>query len=115
MSYFVVKAFTNELGQVIEPGDVVLYVGKSGDRIVTKQGNFEGVYYNDVTSWDHGRLDEVGRATRVTTRTVTGVRVGGIPSRRWIWNRETRKGHYEDAIRKAILPKKRVYRLVQNG
>lgn len=105
MSDFVVEAFTNDVGQVIEPGDVVLYVGKSGDQIVTKQGNFDGVYYDNVRNW----------STKQTERKITAVRVGNIPAQKWNWDREARKGWYTDRLRKAVLPMKRVYRLVQNG
>ena len=104
---FVVESFTNHLGQVINPGDRVFYVGRSGQSIVTNEAIFEGSYYRNEWSYRDKEMK----------RNHSGVRVGNIPGKRWVYD-TTPEGRYVpgsgrhiDIVRKAILPLKRVYKL----
>ena len=48
MSELVVEPFTNEFGQVINPGDEVLFISTSYKQTNIRKGVFAGVWYNDV-------------------------------------------------------------------
>lgn len=99
---FVAESYTNEFGQVLNPGDAVMYVGMGrGGQISTKQGTFEGVYYSNVYNWKD-RKAEIK---------ITGLRVGGVAAKRFIYDWNTKSGYHEDYVRKAVLPRKRVYKL----
>ena len=91
MSEFKAVSYTNEFGQVINPGDRVIYVGTGYAHFVSvNQGIFDGVnYYRDK---------------------IRSVRVSNVPDRRWKWNAETEKGEYADILRTATLPLCRVYK-----
>ena len=50
---FVATSFTNEFGQVIEPGDPVLFVGTCSHQSYVDKGIFEGINqdkYSEITS-----------------------------------------------------------------
>lgn len=88
---FVVKSFTNESNQTINPGDPVLYVGTGKYPPVTVGfGVFEGVY--------------IGKKYHGNAESIVAVRVGNIL-------------HYTDydtgkkVYRKAVLPRMRVYKI----
>ena len=89
---FQAQSFTNEFGQVINPGDQVVYAGLAYQSTNITKAVFEGVYLNKGGS-------------------VEAVRVGSVPYQHWIWDQTTRKGHHEDRVRKAVLPLRRVYKL----
>jgi hypothetical protein len=89
---FQAQSFTNEFGQVINPGDQVVYAGLAYQSTNITKAVFEGVYLNKGGS-------------------VEAVRVGSVPYQHWIWDQTTRKGHHEDRMRKAVLPLRRVYKL----
>jgi hypothetical protein len=89
---FEARSYTNEFGQLIEPGDPVIYAGTAYQSTNHTRAVFEGVYVNSRGS-------------------VEAVRVGNVPHQRWIWNKETGKGHHEDRVRKAVLPLRRVFKL----
>lgn len=48
MSELVVEPFTNEFGQVINPGDEVIFAGTSWKNTSIRKGVFAGVRYADV-------------------------------------------------------------------
>jgi hypothetical protein len=48
MSELVVEPFTNEFGQVINPGDEVIFAGTSWKQTRIRKGVFAGVRYADV-------------------------------------------------------------------
>lgn len=89
---FEAQSFTNEFGQVIHPGDQVVYAGTAYQSTNITRAVFEGVYLNKAGS-------------------VEAVRVGSVPYQHWIYDRATGKGHHEDRMRKAVLPLRRVYKL----
>lgn len=89
---FEVRSYTNEFGQVIEPGDPVIYAGTAWQSTRHTRAVFEGVYVNSRGS-------------------VEAVRVGNVPYAHWIYDRTTGKGHHEDRVRKAVLPLRRVFKL----
>lgn len=110
MSYtvnrFSAEPFTNEFGQVIIPGDEVVYAGTSWHRTTMRKAIFEGVYW--------------GKSYRSAGETVVAVRCGGIPEKKFVWdnyipgdraNSTFHHVHHEPYERKAILPLKRVYKL----
>lgn len=115
MSTFVIENFTNEIEQVIVPGDEVLYIGTSWKNTRASLATYEGVYKNE--SGD-----------------ILAVRVGGIDADKFVWEKDkpfnpelghyrpsyydpiddTRpKFYYEPYFRKAVLPLKRIYKIEQ--
>jgi hypothetical protein len=48
MTEFVEEAFTNEFGQVIQPGENVLFAATSWKQTSIRKGQFKGVRYGDV-------------------------------------------------------------------
>jgi len=85
-------SYTNEFGQVIQPGDPVIYAGTAYKSTCHTKAVFEGVYVNKMGG-------------------VEAVRVGHVPYDHWVWNSATGKGHHEARVRKAVLPLCRVYKL----
>lgn len=100
---FSAEPFTNEFGQVINPGDPVIYAGSAWKSTRIRKAVFEGVYY--------------GKNWRDEGETIQAVRCGNIPTKKFVWdepydrNKKDQKWHYEAGERKAILPLKRVYKL----
>ncbi len=113
MTELVAEAFTNEFGQMIQPGDEVVYVGTGyGHSVIVNKGKFAGVYYTTgrvYTKDDKGQYvrDEKGNVKYEMKQFVKAVRVDGIPSRKYDY--KTRQ--YSDTVRCAILPLKRVYKV----
>ncbi len=113
MTELVAEAFTNEFGQIIQPGDEVVYVGTGyGHSVRVNKGKFAGVYYSTglvYTKDDKGQYvrDEKGSVKYEMKQFVKAVRVDGIPSRKYDY--KTRQ--YSDTVRCAILPLKRVYKV----
>lgn len=60
MSELVVEPWTNEFGQVINPGDEVIFAGTSWKRTSISKGIFGGVRYDNVTRTEY-LTDESGR------------------------------------------------------
>jgi hypothetical protein len=131
MSELVVEPFTNEFGQVINPGDEVIFAGTSWKRTSISKGIFGGVRYADVR-----RLRDVKDAngnivmepnywgtTRpkretYTTREVVAVRVEKVNrgyKYAYVTNPDTGKEVYKktDEIVYGVstLPLKRVYKM----
>lgn len=109
MSEFVAESFTNEFGQVINPGDEVVYAGVSYKSTRFNRGTFDGVYKEQRRNYDYktrsyGDVEEI----------ITAVRVGGVEDRRWFYDEETKKSGWKPVVRKAILPLKRVFKLDTN-
>lgn len=98
MSDFAVEAYTNEFGQLLNPGDDVIYVGKKWGESRVCKGRFAGVYYK--TWWN-----------KDAPAVICALKVDNIPDRKWIWDRITKTGYNVDILRTAYLPLKRVYKL----
>ena len=113
MADLVAEAFTNELGQTIQPGDEVVYVGTGyGHSVRVRTGKFAGVYYDVGRHYlkdEKGGYirDEHGRPKHEMKQYVKAVRVDGIPSKKY----DYKARQYTDTIRCAILPLKRVYKI----
>jgi hypothetical protein len=103
---FVAKPFTNKFGQVINPGDPVIYAGSSYKRTTLRKGVFDGVYEEEYRPYDYKT-----RTYGEPTIRVTAVRVGGIADTRWVYDYDTRKSERVAVVRKAILPLKRVFKI----
>lgn len=104
---FVAESFVNDLGQTINPGDEVIYIG-SGYSHSTKvrRGVFDGVYKETYRPYDFKTRSYLDEHVRVSA-----VRVGGVKDTRWNYNYDTGEGKHVDIVRKAILPLKRVYKI----
>lgn len=117
MTDLVAEAFTNEIGQTIQPGDEVVYVGTGNSHSTrVNRGKFAGVYYTTqrvYTRDEKGRYlnDENGNPKFEAKRVVKAVRVDGIARRTWTYNYKTNKGEYVNRLGCAILPLKRVYKI----
>lgn len=100
MAKFVAEPFTNEFGQIINPGDPVLYVGTAWKSSSVRRGVYAGVYKGNDYSYN--------RETRKydSTYKIKAVKVTGVPTTKYDkeWNAYS-------AERCAILPLMRVYRL----
>jgi hypothetical protein len=130
MSELAIEPFTNEFGQVINPGDEVIFAGTSWKQTYIRKGVFAGVRYADVTR-THYLKDEngqyikeerknayngstyfVNKTERVTTREVVAVRVEKV-NRGKVW--KYIDGKYtmtdEDVYGVSTLPLKRVYKM----
>jgi hypothetical protein len=131
MSELVVEPWANEFGQVIHPGDEVIFAGTSWKQTSISKGIFGGVRYDDVR-----RLRDVKDAdgnivmetnqwggTRAkrevyTTREVVAVRVEQVNRGHkyaYVTNPDTGKKEYKksDEIHYGVstLPLKRVYKM----
>lgn len=90
---FMPESFVNKFGQIINPGDQVIYVGSGyAHRITVNAGIFEGVYVGEV--YDYGVKQKIPK--------VVGVRVGKVLVRDY-------KGN--EYYRKAVLPLMRVFKI----
>lgn len=113
MADLVAEAFTNEFGQTIQPGDDVVYVGTGyGHTVKVNKGKFAGVYYHtrNVALRDEKNQyirNENGSIKTESRTVVKAVRVDGVPSK----NYDYKTKQYNDTIRCAILPLKRVYKV----
>ena len=59
MTELVVEAFINKDGQVIEPGEQVLYIATANKTTMFRKAKFKGVKYGNVTRTEYLR-DENG-------------------------------------------------------
>lgn len=130
MTEFVAEAFTNEFGQVINPGDEVIFAGTSKKYTSISKGIFAGVRYADVRRTNYLK-DENGKyimedytdkwsghtlqrykTETTTTREVVAVRVEKV-NRGKIY--KYIDGKYkrteEDQFGTSTLPLKRVYKI----
>lgn len=85
--------YINDVGQTLNPGDKVAYIGMSRGRVSTYVGLYEGVRINERTG------------------KVASVRVGEVKDRVFRYDVKTRTGSYKEVLRKATLPNKRVYKI----
>lgn len=130
MTELVVEPWTNEFGQVINPGDEVIFAGSSWKRTRISKGIFAGARYANVTR-THYLKDEngnyikeerkniyngstyfVNKTESVTTREVVAVRVEKVNRGRkyaYVDGKYTKT----DEIRYGVstLPLKRVYKM----
>jgi hypothetical protein len=131
MSELVVEPWTNEFGQVINPGDEVIFAGTSWKQTSIRKGIFGGVRYadvrrlRDVKDADGNIVMETTQwgATRpkrevYTTREVVAVRVEKVNRGHkyaYVTNPETGKQVYtktdEIVYGVSTLPLKRVYKM----
>lgn len=116
MSELKIVPFTNDFGQVINPGEDIVYAGTSWKSTHFNKGKFGGVYYKDVTRSvpkknEDGTYVLNDRGYRVydyvKSNEPVAVRVNEVPDKRW--SRE--KKEMVDVMRCAILPLMRVFRL----
>lgn len=87
MSELVVEPWTNDIGQTINPGDVVVFAGTSSGNTSMRRGVFAGVRYDDVARYRNVKdadgndvmVEAYGRTypkrEMYTTREVVAVRV----------------------------------------
>jgi len=92
MKELIKEAYANEFGQIINPGDEVIYAGTSWKQTAINKGVFAGVYKNSKDQ-------------------VVSVRVNDVPYKRWNYDYDLKKGYYTNAKRHSILPLKRVYKI----
>ena len=132
MSDFKEEAFTNEFGQVINPGDEVIYAGTGWKQTTIRKGVFAGVYYDNVYVTEYfydengghifeevesyGRKIRRAKFERKQKYIPVAVKVSGVDDGyKYEWVTEDGKRRYvktdEKKYRTAILPRKRVYRL----
>jgi hypothetical protein len=131
MSELVVEPFTNEFGQVINPGDEVIFAGTSWKQTSIRKGIFGGVRYDDVRRLrdvkdaDGNIVMETNKwggthAKRevYTTRAVVAVRVEQVNRGHkyaYVTNPDTGKEVYtktdEIVYGVSTLPLKRVYKM----
>lgn len=125
MSELVVESWTNAIGQTINPGDEVIYVGTGyGHNVTVKKGKFGGVRYADVRRYrplkdadGNAIMDELygGRYPKqeiYTTREPVAVRVEEV-------NRGHKYAYVDGKYAKtdeihygvATLPRMRVYKI----
>jgi hypothetical protein len=131
MSELVVEPFVNEFGQVINPGDEIIFVGTSWKQTQIRKGVFGGVHY-DMKYNSRDMKDADGNVVMETTpwgvtrqkrenyleRGVVSVRVEKVnrgPKWGYVDNPETGKREYKKTgeidYGISTLPLKRVYRM----
>ncbi len=99
---FRVESFTNDIGQTINPGDDVIFVGTSWGNSRVKRGTYQGVYYGEGPYWEKGSARTKLRpiAAKVTW-----------DGQRFKWDNVARKGEYIPAKCTSRLIKMMVYRV----
>jgi hypothetical protein len=127
MSDFVEESFVNHLGQTINPGDKVVYVGKSYGSTYVNTGVFAGVrkatrriskYLRDENNQyikeeyeAHGRKYTRYKMETTESYQPIAVTVRNVPTDRWGYV----NGNYQklegEHFRVATLPLMRVYKL----
>jgi hypothetical protein len=130
MTELVVEPWTNEFGQVINPGDEVIFAGSSWKRTRISKGVFAGVRYANVTrtlylkdengnyikeerkNAYNGSTYFVNKTERVTAREVVAVRVEKV-NRGHKYDYVDGKYTKTDEIQYGVstLPLKRVYKM----
>lgn len=135
MTDFVAEAFTNEFGQVIQPGEDVLFAANSWKRTSIRKGKFKGVRYADVFRTEYlkdengkyikeerknaynGSTYFVNKSETKKSREVVAVVIEKVNRGKvWKWvDLPDGKRDYiktdEDVFGTSILPLKRVYKL----
>ena len=135
MTELVVEPWTNEFGQVINPGEEVIFAGSSWKRTRISKGVFAGVRYANVTrtlylkdengnyvkeerkNAYNGSTYFVNKTESVTTREVTAVRVDkvnrGHKYKYWTDENGNYRAEKTDEIQYGVstLPLKRVYKM----
>lgn len=130
MTELVVEPWTNEFGQVINPGEEVIFAGSSWKRTHISKGIFAGVRYADVTRTRYlkdengqhikeerknaynGSTYFVNKSERVTTREVTAVRVDKVNRGHkyaYVDGKYTKTDEIQYGV--STLPLKRVYKM----
>jgi hypothetical protein len=94
---FRVEPFVNQFGQVLKPGDEVIYAGTGWKSTRFGKGKFAGVYYG--WGWQSDNTKP------------SAIKIENVPYRNFIWDSVTKTGYHEDAFRHAVLPLKRAFRL----
>lgn len=135
MSELVIEPFTNEFGQVINPGDEIIFAATAWKSTSIRKGIFGGVHYANVTRTEY-LTDESGRYIKedyvdrwsgktyqrnkqktTTTREVVAVRVEKV-NRGFKYNcgydengkyRATKTDEVQYGV--STLPLKRVYKI----
>lgn len=92
MSRYVVESFTNEFGQVINPGDDIIYISSSAKIITVKEGTFSGVFYD---------------RDRQNKEYICSVRVDNVDAEKW----DKDLKDYKKVKTHAVLFNMRVYKI----
>lgn len=125
MSELVVESWTNAIGQTINPGDEVIYVGTGyGHSVSVNKGKFGGVRYADVRRY-RDKKDADGNIIMYeryggkypkqeiyTTREPVAVRVEEVNRGRkyeYVNGKYTQSGEIHYGV--ATLPRMRVYKI----
>lgn len=104
---FFVEPFTNEYGQVINPGDEVLQIGRSYGCTSSRKSTYLGVYkdYVQTGHWENGKYIHTGKKFDVVAvRCIS-------PGMRFKWDAVARTGEYVPSTRTSILWYKQIYKL----
>ena len=134
MSEFVIEPWTNDIGQIINPGDEVIFAGTSWKQTHIRKGIFGGVRYANVTRsfyvkdengnnikedyvdrW--GKTYQRNKMERKTTREVVAVRVEKVSrgfKYGWVENEKGERVYGQtNEVQYGIstLPLKRVYKV----
>lgn len=124
MSELVAEPFTNHIGQVINPGDEVIFAGTSWKQTRMRKGVFAGVRYADVRRYRpaldadgnpimeerYGRKYQKNEA--YVTREVVAVRVDQVNrghKYEYVNGKYTKTGEVRYGV--STLPLKRVYKI----
>lgn len=132
MSDLVVEPFTNEFGQVINPGDEIIFAATAYKSTTIRKGVFGGVHYANVSK-SREVFDADGNVVMETTHwgstrpklerysepTVISVRIEKVNrGHKWGYvdnpetgKREFKKSEEEQYYGVSTLPLKRVYKL----
>ena len=103
---FEAESYTNHLGQTLNPGDTVIYVGTSYKNTSVKIGVFSGVYKKPDRKYNSGtrKYEDVGLV-------VSALKITNIKDTRWKYDRDTKQGEDVEITRTACLPLKRAYKV----
>jgi hypothetical protein len=85
------EEWTNEIGQVIKPGDEVVFIASGRGRHVSLDaGRFAGVVYAQKFNYRTKELDQQ----------IVAVKVDNIEAsyRKWVWDDLTEKGYYTEPV-----------------
>lgn len=130
MTELVVEPFTNEFGQVINPGDEVIFAGTSWKKTHVRKGIFGGVRYANVTRsfyikdengnyvkedyidrWS-GKTYQRNKVETKTSREVVAVRVEKVSRGHkyaYVDGKHTKTDEIQYGV--STLPLKRVYKM----
>ena len=120
MTNFKAESFVNSFGQVINPGDDIIYAGTSWKSTTFRRGKFAGSYYGTVSRRiyqkdNDGNLvrDEHGYAKSDIVREYVPIasKIEHVQDKKWVYDLVKKQGNREPCIRTARLPLKRVFKL----